>query len=104
MFDDRPKIFFTGLASGLFEGQSITSGTSLDKNCWATVLLQSPSSTELLFRITDEMVLKNLNVVGAIHNCIERMIAHQALDTDPSPCHNLRFILWNSFDFSFGIF
>ncbi len=36
MIDHR---FSTGLTSGLFHGQSITSGTSFDKNCCATRLL-----------------------------------------------------------------
>ena len=31
------------------------------------------------------MILKNLNVVGAVHNCFKGMITNEALDADASP-------------------
>ena len=63
------------------------------------ILLQSPSSTKLSSSIRNGIILKNLNVLGVIHNCFQGMISNETLDAIASPYHNLLFVLGNSFDF-----
>ena len=100
--------FSTRLASELFKGQSITSGTPPDNNYRASQLLCLGSLFCCSRHRRPNSLLPlgmrwSLNVLRAIYNYFKGVTTNEALDTDASPYHHLHFSICMSWPSTNGI-